>query len=113
MLVTGAMKLKTEFSMGLKKKRKNRTCSKRKRKTRFGVERKYGKRRVKKKSKNEKIQLSTIIKAARNSMKRGSKTSTVIKSALRGARSALLKNCGKQKVMFPRILRIPYNIEGA
>ena len=100
MIVTGAMKLKTKFGMGLKKKRKNRTCSKRKRKTAFGVKRKYGKRRVKKKSKNKNIQLSTIIKAARNSMKSGSKSSTVINSALRGARSALKKMVVNKRLCF-------------
>ena len=66
-----------------------------------------------KKSKNKKIQLSTKIKAAKNSMKSGSKSSTVINSALRGARSALKKNGGKQKVMFPRIPTILDKIGGA
>ena len=63
-----------------------------------------------KKSKNKKRQLSTIIKAAKNSMK---SESIVINSALRGARFALNKNGGKQKVMFPRILPIPDKIGGS
>ena len=55
---------------------------------------------VKKKSKNKNIQLSTIIKAAKNSMKCGSKSLTVINSALRGARSAVKKMVVNQRLCF-------------
>ena len=114
MLVTGAMKLKSKFGMGLRKKRKNHTHSKKKQKTGFGVKRKYKKREVKRKlKKNKRVLLSAIIKAARNSMEGGAKSSTVINSALRGAKSILKKYGGKRKVSFPRILRIPDKMGGA
>ena len=91
LLVNNVMKLKSKMGMGVKR------CHKKKRKSKRGSG----------------IKFSTITKAAKNHMKGGKFSDSVIKSALTGARAALKKAGGKRKVVFPRILPVSSRIGGA
>ena len=95
LLVNGIMKVKSKMGMGLKRKR----CYKRKRKT--------------SKRKGGGIKFSSITKAAKNWIKGGKFSDSVIKSALTGARAALKIAVGKRQVVFSRIFPVSSRVGSA
>lgn len=95
--VTNAMKLKSTFGMGLRRK-----ASRKKTKS------------SKKKSKVQRAPttLNSIIKAASKSIKPNKSAAEVINSALKSARAAMKKAGGKKCVKVPRILPVSSKIGG-
>ena len=100
--VTNTMKLKSRFGMGLKKKRKQKRKQNNSKKSGMGL----------RKKKRNQVSLKKIIKAGAFKSTPSNCALTVIRSALKKARSAVKEAGGKKNIEIPRILSVPAKTGG-